>query len=84
MSQYSRWRQRHYKGYRIPSRAKKWKHEIDRIMQFEAKSRDEDHFRQLLLTRASRCGAEKKERFIRALREMELDDIAGFIQMLMT
>jgi len=58
-------------------------HEIGRIKQFTAKARDEEHLRQLLLVRAARCGPEKLERFIAALKQMGRQDLAGFIEMVM-
>lgn len=56
-------------------------HEVDRINQFKEKARDDNHFRSLILNRASKCSAEKRERFIDTLRAMGRKDLAGFIQM---
>lgn len=59
---------------------KMYAHEIKRITQFKEQAKDEEHFRQKLLTRAGRCSQEKLHRFIEALKAMELNETAGFIQ----
>ena len=59
---------------------KMYAHEIKRIKQFQAEAKDEEHFRQKLLTRAGRCNQEKLHRFVEALKAMELTDTAGYIQ----
>ena len=56
-------------------------HEIDRINQFKAKARDDDHFRQLIFNRASKCSEGKRERFMDALRYMKRTDLAAFVEM---
>jgi hypothetical protein len=58
-----------------------YKHEIDRINQFKEKSRDDDHFRQLIFNRASKCSEGKRERFMDALRYMKRNDLAAFVEM---
>jgi len=68
-----------YKRYN--SIGSKYQHEIDRINQFIDKSKDEAHLRQLLITRAGRCGPEKLVRFVSALKEMGMDNLAMFIRM---
>lgn len=55
--------------------------EVSRIEQFEEEARDDAHFRQKILNRASKCGPEKRERFIQSLRDMDRADLAGFIEM---
>ena len=58
-----------------------YKHEISRINQFKEKSRDDSHFKQLIFNRASKCSADKRERFMDALRYMKRDDLAAFVEM---
>jgi hypothetical protein len=60
-----------------------YKHEIERVNQFKEKSRDDQHFRQLILNRAAKCGPDKRERFIETLRYMNREDLAGFVEMTM-
>ncbi len=62
---------------------KELQHEVERINQFKAKSRDDDHFRQLILNRASKCGPDKRDRFIKMLRHIGRNDLAAFIEMCM-
>lgn len=59
----------------------KLRHEFDRVHQFQEKARDDNHFRQLILNRASKCSPVKRERFIQTLRQMDREDLAGFIEM---
>lgn len=59
----------------------KKKHEYDRIHQFEEEARDDAHFRQKILNRASKCSPEKRERFVETLREMDREDLASFIEL---
>lgn len=61
--------------------SKQFKWEMDRIHQFEKKARDDDHFRQMILNRAAKCGPEKRERFIQTLKEMDRQDLAAFISL---
>ena len=56
-------------------------HEVSRINQFKEKSRDDSHFKQLIFNRASKCSADKRERFMDALRYMKRDDLAAFVEM---
>lgn len=56
-------------------------HEVERINQFKEKSRDDAHFKQLIFNRASKCGPEKRERFIETLRYMKRDDLASFVEL---
>lgn len=58
-------------------------HEITRIQQFESKARDDAHFRQLILNRATKCGTEKRTRFIAMLKRIGRTDLASFIEMTM-
>jgi hypothetical protein len=58
-----------------------YKHEIERINQFKDKARDDEHFRQLIFNRASKCSAGKRERFMDALRYMKRSDLAAFVEM---
>lgn len=60
---------------------KSYYHEVDRIHQFKAKARDDKHFRQSILNRASKCGPEKRRRFIQVLRKMGQHELAGFVKL---
>ena len=58
-----------------------YKHEIDRINQFQEKARDDSHFKQLIFNRASKCSPDKRERFMDALRYIKRNDLASFVEM---
>jgi len=62
---------------------KEYAHEVARIHQFRSKSKDDGHFRQLLITRAGRCSEPKLRRFIGALEDMGLPEVSGFVRMIM-
>ena len=68
--------------YKVSSEGKKYRHEIDRIEQFkEEADGDFEKFKQKLLVRAGRCGPDKRTRFIEALKEMGLPEVAAFVRM---
>lgn len=72
---------RHEMKVRETRSTEDYKHEVARINQFKEKSRDDAHFRQLILNRASKCGPDKRERFIDTLRYMKREDLASFVEM---
>ena len=55
-------------------------HEMSRIRQFKNKAKDDEHFKRMLIIRASRCSQEKLDRFCSALRQCGHIDLAGFIK----
>jgi hypothetical protein len=60
---------------------KEYQHEVNRIKQFQEKSRDDAHFKQLIFNRAAKCGPSKREKFIETLRKMKRNDLASFVEM---
>lgn len=57
------------------------KHELDRIRQFKKKARDDQHFKQMVFNRASKCGEDKRVRFIGTLKKIGRQDLASFVEM---
>lgn len=57
------------------------KHELDRIKQFKKKARDDQHFKQLIFNRASKCGEAKREKFVQTLKRVGRVDLASFVEM---
>ena len=66
----------------ISKEQKDMDHEKMRIRQAEEKSKGDDQkFRSIILLRATRCGDDKRERFIEMLKKIGRSDLAGFIEM---